>query len=381
MEPVIRQTLEDESNHNQTMSPQWDQFQYKAERNFHYRKSAIFPLQNELTKTFTFVDKSVMSAYENLILTTKANPQISLETMVSRLDLVRWTIGPQIILEMSGPDLLVMLRFDVKLFELMNKKYVQDNLIIPLQQLITPRTLEYIRYDEVCVQYQSKDPYECFCHGFERLQESVGRRHYCSAHVMLWQYAVLVTYDCHQFAFKTIDCPHIGSGLSYLTISDLIIAPQDTGPYQIRVNDFPVLRGDHPLNQMETDLNCDSDKYYYHSIKSDNIGHLGCTFGGLLVGQTMQLTIDPPCPRVKIFIKYKTILQYGGGGHAQISPTLQEEVARYQKQSRQIDPILEGLTREHHSPKSYLSRIDDYIFSFIRRHVIEDHTITTCMSP
>lgn len=64
-----------------------------------------------------------MIAYQNLVLTTTATER-SLDDQLSRLISVRWLIGTQVVLDVTGPDLITILRMNSKLYDQVTKMVI-----------------------------------------------------------------------------------------------------------------------------------------------------------------------------------------------------------------------------------------------------------------
>jgi hypothetical protein len=363
-------TADIEVSHNGGLAnPQVNQFVYSSFRNMHYHKSAVTPIRDG--NKFIFTPNLGMGAFENLILTTTAVQQRSLDEMLTNLTSLQWKIGQQIVFDMSGVEIISALKMIDELYKLVNDKYQKGILIIPLQQLITHRSIVCSTKDEFVVNYKSTDHYECFCHGFQLPTVANQTTQHAPLHTLIWQYGVYIKHYCRNFTLDHITAPlSQETSLDDICISDIVVCPHQSGNYDISVNNKRVLKGDHPLNLMETGLVCDDDKYYYHSIKSDDTEHIGYMFGGLLSGRTLKLTIEPTCQQVKIIIKYKTILRHCGGYDAQVSPTLQVDMVHNRITNLWVNSTITCLECLSHDETSYLSWIDPYLISLIINNVV-----------
>lgn len=302
-----------------TGNPNITQFRNVYQRCTHYRKFPV-ELKNEnenenengnVTFTINHTEFDKINAISDLTITIKGSSKLRLIDEISQyFERIQIKMGNQVIFELLGKSLMDIFSLYGDIYDKVHSAFRNTGeLCIPIQYFMEGNNtfnLYGLKHDLVisCELLRKPKSINCYASGYKLTSDETSRNSLCSER-LIWMYSTIIKKDTNEVTLTNINC-----------ISDIVVSiPADQVIYT-KLNEIPLLRGDHPLlmcyrNSSDTYLY--DNRYYYHSDIDPN-QMLYSPFGGYITGgSSTKLSFSSKCAETRILLKYKGIIRSKNG--------------------------------------------------------------------
>lgn len=360
------QQIDDEQS-RYVPDPEMTPFVIAYDNYSHYKKVMVM-LDNDANELYL---KRTDSFYfvSNLMIFTKVIGLTTIDDVMLRLKNIKWYFDGNLMFDVDGKYLMTIIKNDKETHDIVIESFKSGYLVIPIQKLVFMHSPIYLRSNEKLMRiiYDSNDVYEGCCEGFASTDLMQRSHIQCHKHILINQYAIFETNNLKNFKLK-----HRANDVSdeQIKVTDIIISPKVDKNYNMYVDDIKLLKGNHPLMQVEEYMKCDNDKYYFHSgVPEMNNSHE--MRAGTLLEKYIDINVEPICPNANIIIKYKTVFQYCGGFQYKFEENI-HDVVEFHKERNAIKDNIVNMIIGQYCDMSPISLIDENIMRMILVNALEE---------